>query len=167
MSKGIPKNGINKSWFKKGTPSPYKKNYPDGFGINSRLYRCWAGMKSRCSNKKSYCYFNYGGRGISVCNEWVSFDSFRLWALANGYKDNLTLDRVDNDNGYSPENCRWIPKGEQSRNRRNVKFYTFNGVTETLGGFSRVLGVKRSTLEMRIFSYGWSPTKALSTPIKN
>lgn len=87
-----------------------------------RLHRIWIGMKSRCYNPKATGYKNYGGRGISICDEWRDdFLAFLSWATKNGYQEGLTIDRVDNDKGYSPENCRWATKAEQNRNKRTVK----------------------------------------------
>lgn len=109
-----------------------QKNFVAG-GINTRfapthnqsrtrLYHTYYGMKARCYNPKNKKYHLYGGRGIAVCAEWLnSFEAFYIWAVANGYRDNLTIDRKDNDKGYSPDNCRWITRAENNRNRRNCK----------------------------------------------
>lgn len=84
----------------------------------SRLYHIWTGMKQRCHNPKSKDYCRYGGRGIAVCNEWRnSFEAFKSWAEANGYRKHLTIDRVDNNGNYCPDNCRWTTMQEQAKNK--------------------------------------------------
>ena len=87
-----------------------------------KLYKVWQGMKTRCYNKNFIYFKNYGGRGINICNEWKNdFSSFYNWAINNGYKENLTIDRINNDGNYEPSNCRWITRAEQNRNQRKTK----------------------------------------------
>ena len=89
---------------------------------HKRLYEIWQGMKKRCNNKNCKDYYNYGGRGIVVCNEWNnSSENFVLWALNNGYSDDLSIDRIDTDSGYCPENCKWSTATEQARNRHRLR----------------------------------------------
>jgi hypothetical protein len=134
---------------------------------NSRLYSAWHSMKVRCTNPNTQNYKNYGGRGIAVCDEWLdSFESFRDWAMANGYRDDLTIDRINNDGPYSPENCRWVTKKEQGSNRRSNHFITHNGETHTLKQWAEKKGISRETLNSRLFSLGWSVERALSEPVR-
>lgn len=128
----------------------------------TRLYRTWAHMKSRCYNKNVPAYPDYGGRCIAVCDDWKDdFMSFYDWSMANGYEDTLTIDRINNDGNYEPENCRWADKKQQSRNRRNVKRYTINGETHCLSEWCEILELNFSTVRNRIYSYGWSIIEAL------
>lgn len=134
---------------------------------NTRLYRIWVDMRTRCANPNWDHYERYGGRGITVCKEWEkSFEAFRNWALGAGYKDGLTLDRRDNDGPYSPENCRWATVKEQASNRSSTRYIEFNGETRTISEWSKITGVGRTTIKHRIDVLHWSIEKALTTPTK-
>jgi hypothetical protein len=134
-----------------------------------RLYNIWTGMKMRCFNPNDPAYKNYGGRGISVCEEWAgknSFKAFRDWALANGYKDDLTIDRIDNDLWYSPSNCRWVTKKEQNNNRRSNLKITAWGETKNLCEWSRDsrCSVAASETISDRLKRGMSPEGAIGLP---
>lgn len=126
-----------------------KKKHGDSF---ERLYRIYAGIKSRCFNKKNeFAYKHYGGRGIKICDEWNnSYESFKKWALKNGYSKNLTINRIDNNGNYCPENCNWATTGEQSLNRRTSFMITFNGKTQALKAWANELNLKYPTLWHKI-----------------
>ena len=130
---------------------------------DSRLREIWRSMKKRCHNPKNRDYAHYGARGIRVCKEWQDFDTFREWALAHGYDDTKTLDRINNNVGYSPTNCRWISRKRQAYNRTTNRFYTVNGSTRTLKEWSRIYGIGDDTILHRIES-GWSVEEAVTLP---
>lgn len=103
----------------------------------SRLYNIWSDMKSRCSNQSRHMYYIYGGKGIRVCNEWEeSFLNFYEWSKTSGYKNGLTIDRIDGNKDYSPDNCRWATSLEQVRNRSVTIFIEHNGEIKTLKEWS-------------------------------
>lgn len=128
------------------------------------LYFVWNSMKQRCGNPKSTSYPEYGDRGISVCEEWLRFEPFYEWANENGYSHGLSIDRIDNDGNYCPENCRWVNNDIQCRNRRSNVRFEYKGYNLTLPEWSEKTGINRSTLASRLFTYGWSIEKALTTP---
>ena len=112
-------------------------------------------MKQRCYNINYTYYKDYGGRGIAVCDEWLNdFQAFYEWSMNNGYKDNLTIDRIDNNKGYSPNNCRWVTRKTQVQNRRNNVYITYDGKTQTLSQWADELGVRYNTLVLRHIR-GW------------
>ena len=135
-------------------------------GKVERLYRVWLRMKTRCSNPNVQEYRNYGGRGIRVCEEWSkSYASFREWALENGYNPNAkqgecTIDRIDNNKGYCPENCVWDSMKDQSINRRCNVFLTINGERMTVSEASKKYGVPYDTLLARHHN-GWTDEDAV------
>lgn len=116
----------------------------------TRLYGIWAGMKARCHNKNSADYKNWGGRGIKVCDEWrYSFEAFYQWATENGYDENLTIDRINNNDGYNPQNCKWSTAKEQSRNRRSNIDITIGNTTKTLTEWCEIFNLPYSRVNMR------------------
>ena len=116
-----------------------------GTGYEARLYRIWHGIKKRCLNSNACNYNDYGGRGISVCDEWKeSYIAFRKWALSNGYNDSLTIDRINNDGDYCPDNCRWADRKTQSRNSRHAHNITIDGNTKCVRDWINDLGISES-----------------------
>lgn len=121
----------------------------------TRLYHCWDGMKQRCYNKNCSNYKRYGGRGIKVCDEWRdNFKPFMEWAINNGYKDDLTIDRIDVNGNYTPANCRWATAKEQVRNRRNNVWITYKGETKLLVDWLKFFG-KSGCSRRRIEKLGY------------
>ena len=132
---------------------------------NHRLYHIWFDMKRRCYQIQNKRWNKYGGRGIKVCPEWLNnFQAFFDWSMANGYADNLTIDRIDVDGDYSPENCRWADKFQQANNRSNNHYITYNGETKTMREWSRELEMSYTTLRKRI-NAGWDVKVAFERPI--
>lgn len=137
-------------------------------GRVSRLYEIYWGMKKRCYGEYHPHYHNYGGRGISVCKEWLgSYEAFREWALANGYADGLELDRRENDGNYEPGNCRWITRKRNSRNKRTNRLVTAFEVTKCLVEWAEDARcvVSKCTLTKRL-NEGWNPESAILLPAK-
>lgn len=133
---------------------------------NKKLEWVYQSMKIRCNNPKNKQYKNYGGRGIKVCDEWNDkwgFRKFEKWALENGYKDGLSLDRINNNKGYSPENCRWTDLFAQANNRRTNRTFDINGSILTLKQIADMYKLNYFSLRSRIH-LGWNIHKALSIP---
>lgn len=128
----------------------------------SRLYRIWENMKQRCTNPCNSNYHRYGGRGISICEEWLnSYTAFKAWAMQNGYRDSLTLDRIDNDSNYCPDNCRWATRAMQDQNKRQSVIIKIGSVKKCATAWAREYGLKPGTVRSRIH-YGWSTDKLFS-----
>lgn len=119
-----------------------------------RLYTIYTGMKQRCYNTNDTKYSLYGGRGIKVCDEWMNPKNFEQWALDNGYKDGLTIDRIDSNSDYCPENCQWISLSDNSRKTSKAKFITVNGETLTYRQWSNKIGVSHTTINYWRKRYG-------------
>ena len=133
----------------------------------TRLYSEWNRMIQRCTNPRVDSYARYGGRGISVCQEWSEgFDSFYQWAILNNYTDDKTLDRIDYNGNYTPENCRWATFKQQANNKSSNKYITLNDTTKTLMEWCEDLNMPYQTVWRRLYRLGWSPEKALLTSVK-
>lgn len=134
----------------------------------TRLYQCWADMKQRCDNPKNLFFERYGGRHITYCFEWTHFEPFMEWALSNGYEDNLTLDRIDNNGNYCPDNCKWSTQAEQSANKtyKQNKF-GYTGVHERIykGKSSYVAHVCRNKKDYYVGIYK-TPKEAHQARVK-
>lgn len=133
---------------------------------NTRLYRIWSHIKRRCNDTKSEAYKYYGKRGITICNEWLDFTTFYKWAIDNGYKDGLTIDRIDNNKGYSPDNCRWITRKKQANNRRSCLYFDYQGKTQNLMEWCNELDLDYKLVNSRIKKLGWDFEKAINTPVE-
>lgn len=135
----------------------------DGRRIWTKLYGVWNAMRGRCNSPGTKDYKRYGARGIRVCAEWDDFDAFRSWALSHGFKKGLTLDRKDSDGDYGPDNCRFIPKGEQQDNIRRAIRLTLNGETRSLYRWARITGLSADMIRSRVYM-GWTDEQTLTTP---
>lgn len=130
----------------------------------TKLHSTWRAIKDRCYNENNKSYRFYGGRGIKVCEEWLNdFVPFYEWSNSHGYSENLTIDRIDPDGDYSPDNCRWIDRVAQANNTRRNIYITIDGETKTLAQWCPLLGVNYHSVQTRIYK-GWEPKLALTTP---
>lgn len=130
----------------------------------SKLYRVWYGIKSRCYNRNSSAYKWYGERGIKICDEWMKYENFKSWSITNGYRIGLTIDRINVNGNYEPNNCRWATVKEQCNNMRKNITITHNGFTLTPPQWSELIGINPQILRWRK-SHGWSDEKIITTPI--
>ena len=129
---------------------------------DTRNYRIWQKMKERCGNPSHVAYARYGRMGIGVCKEWSEdYQTFYNWSISNGYTEQLTLDRIDNSKGYSPNNCRWVDRKTQVRNRKITKMITLNGVEKPLAEWAEEYGVPRKTIWKRL-KRGWVAEDAIT-----
>lgn len=129
---------------------------------HTRLYQIWNSMKQRCSNPHAISYKYYGAKGVSVCDEWQSFTGFCKWALENGYKEDLTIDRIDSGGNYDPQNCRWATIKEQQNNTSYNRMLTFGGKTLNVTQWSELTGISRHALYHRV-RRGWDVERILTT----
>ena len=141
------------------------ENHSTHHNTRTRLYTIWSSMKGRCNNPNNDAYPNYGGRGIKVCDEWNdSYESFKNWADSSGYTEELTIDRIDNDGNYCPENCKWSTYSEQANNRRSSNVIYIGLSKGTLSQWLSVYGMPRGVFYSRI-NAGWSVESAITTPV--
>lgn len=138
--------------------------YRHGFS-RTKLEKAYTHMLERCYKPNCASFSNYGGRGIEVCNEWKSDNkAFFQWAIANGYEDGLSLDRIDPNGNYCPSNCRWVTNKVQQNNRRNNVYVEIDGVRRTVAEWSEIYGISRYAVYTRIKRLGWDKVKAITTP---
>lgn len=131
-----------------------------------RLYRIWRGMIDRTQNVNNCNYHKYGEKGVEICIEWNEYKNFKEWALKNGYKDNLTIDRKDNRKGYTTDNCRWVTSKEQNRNTTRNRIIEYRGKKKTIVEWAEIYSINYQTLSSRLNKLGWSTEKALETPVQ-
>ena len=129
----------------------------------TRIYKTWSAMKRRCHNPHDTSYYRYGGKGIEICDEWNNFDNFYAWAISNGYSDNLTIDRIDNQKGYQPDNCRWATQKVQANNKTNNHKVCYKDKYYTIAQLSDMFNIPYKKLWKRI-KLNWDIEKAVSTP---
>lgn len=126
------------------------------------LYSHWVNMKTRCLNKNNVKYKNYGGRGITICEEWFDFKKFYDWAMSNGYKQGLSIERINVNGNYCPENCTWITMIEQASNKTTNTYIEYNGIRDTVSGWTRRMGYGKETIRERL-KKGWTVERAINT----
>jgi len=131
-----------------------------------KLYDIWCDMKRRCYNPKNKRYENYGGRNIKVCEEWHEFKPFYDWALNNGYIEGLTIDRINNNGDYEPDNCRWATAIVQMNNTTRNHFVEFKGQIKTISQWSKITGISQDVIKDRLTKLGWSAERALTVPVR-
>ena len=158
-------NTFNTQHDKKGRFASKGKGVETRYITKHPLYTVWRKMRERCFNKNCLEWKRYGGRGIIICKEWGDFDNFAK-DMYPTYKQGLTLDRIDNDGNYEPENCRWATWHQQQNNRSNNHFFEYKGIADTLTNWASFFKIKKSTLTMRVYKYGWNFEKALFTPVR-
>jgi len=133
-----------------------------GFSHKERLYETWKNMRRRCNDPTNKRWKNYGGRGISICPEWENYSTFREWALSNGYSEDLTIDRIDNNADYSPENCRWTDCKTQANNTSRNRYFEYQGKRYTMSELAEKFGLTYSAFQHRV-ERGWSLDKIANT----
>jgi|AGTN01.1.fsa_nt_gi hypothetical protein len=135
--------------------------------IEGRLFRIWRNMKQRCNNPNCKEFKYYGARDIKVCDEWNGYRNFEAWAVANGYQENFTLDRINNSRGYAPDNCRWVSHREQQNNKTNNHYIAYRGRTQSMRMWCEELGLSVAAIEHRINRQRWTAERAFDTPVRH
>lgn len=161
------RNGDTKSCGCLKTDKLHQRNLKHGLSRKSRLYNVWKGMRERCNNQNSESYARYGGRGITVCDEWNDYYAFYKWSMNHGFDESLpasycTIDRIDNNAGYSPDNCRWTTQKEQARNRSTNHLLTMDGDSKTIVEWSESTGIPERIIANRVNVCGWDEISALT-----
>lgn len=134
---------------------------------HSRLFNIWSNMKGRCYNKNNQKYYRYGARNITICDEWKdNFETFYEWSMNNGYADDLSIDRINNDGNYEPSNCKWATNIEQANNKSINHFIEYNGESHTLAEWARIKGLSYKSLSLRINTHHWDIERALTQPMR-
>jgi hypothetical protein len=144
------------------TGNTYRETHNQSY---TRLYHIWQSMKQRCYDKNDNAYKWYGRRGITVCNEWMEYENFQKWAVTNGYKNNLTIDRINVNGNYESTNCRWATTKEQNRNKTNNRIIKCKGEKHCMGYWSEKLNIPMNTILNRL-NRGCTPEEALNTNYK-
>ena len=143
-----------------------KLNFKHGMK-DTKIHNSWRGMRERCINKNHNHYKSYGGRGITVCDEWNDIDNgfinFYNWAMNNGYEEGLTIERIDVNGNYEPSNCKWVTNTEQANNKRNTIYLKYNNKTQSLLDWCKELNLDYTLVRSRIKEYNWSIEKAFTT----
>ena len=132
---------------------------------NKRLHKIWESMHERCGYEKHPQYHHYGGRGISVCDEWSEYIPFAKWAFSNGYTDSLSIDRIDPNGCYTPDNCRWATMKQQANNKRTNRIVIYDDQEYTLTELAEKIGMNKTTLKERL-NLGWDIESAVEKPIR-
>lgn len=137
----------------------------------SKIYRAWAAMKDRCTNVNNPRYNDYGGRGITLCQEWMQFAKFYRWSIVEGgynaLKRGLSIDRIDNNKGYSPKNCRWVTNSIQQNNKRNNLYVEYQGKKYTASELAKKVGISPDVMIKRLGELHWDVERALTTPVNH
>lgn len=149
----------------------YYKNHREGILLKmkikyltnkpERIKRIWRTMIARCCNPSYNKYVSYGAKGIKVCDEWKDFRSFKDWSLNNGYNDNLTIDRIDNEKGYSPSNCRWVTMKQQNRNKTNNIWLSYNGTSMCMSDWAEYFHVSPQAIWYWLNEKGMDASKVI------